>query len=296
MTELPDLEGLAIFAKVAECRSFADAAAQLRLSQATVSKAISRIELRLGARLITRNARRFGLTDAGQQLVDLAAHILARGEEAEDVARAQSRALRGLVRLAVPMSFGILRVAPLLPKFLSDFPEVTIDLHLSDARTDVIAESFHAAIRIGVEPGASLVAQRWFDIPRYLVGSPTYLDKYGRPKHPRDLAKHRCISYSLRLTTEVWRFTKNGKTASVWPSGPLRVNNGDAILPALIAGTGLGIQPDFFVRDALQSGLLERLLPDWSIPLGAVYWITPEGPTPKRVEVLGQFLNKSLAR
>ena len=294
---LPDLEALAIFAKVVECRSFAEAAEELMLSKATVSKAISRIESRLGARLIIRTARRFELTDAGRQLVGRATQILAEGEAAEDATQAQARTPRGLVRLAAPMSFGTLHVAPLLPEFLAAFPDISIDLHLSDAMTDVIGEGFDAAIRIAVQPGASLVVQRLCEMPRYLVGSPAYLDKHGRPKHPLHLAEHRCICYSYTRTAEVWRFTKGSKSASVRPSGPLRTNNGDAMMPALIAGTGLGILPEFFLREALDSNLLERLLSDWSIPLGAVYWVTPpEGPLPKRVEVLGNFLIEKLAQ
>jgi DNA-binding transcriptional LysR family regulator len=297
MARLPDLEGLAIFAKVAECRSFADAAAQLQLSKATVSKAVSRIESRLGARLIIRTARRFELTDAGQQLVGRAAHILAEGEAAEDVTQARARAPRGVVRLAAPMSFGTLQVAPLLPDFLAAFPEISVDLHLSDAMTDVIGEGFDAAIRIAVQPGASLFVQRLCEMPRYLVGSPAYLDKHGRPRHPLHLAEHPCICYSYTMTTEVWRFTKGSKSVSVRPSGPLRVNNGDAMMPALIAGTGLGILPEFFLREAIESNQLEQLLSDWSVPLGAVYWVTPpEGPVPKRVEVLGNYLIEKLAQ
>src|SRR5712675_126703 len=296
MAKLPDLEGLAIFAKVAECRSFADAAAELRLSKATVSKAVSRIESRLGARLIIRTARRFELTDAGRQLVGRAAHILAEGEAAEDVTRAQARTPRGLVRLAAPMSFGALQVAPLLPDFLAAFPEISIDLHLSDAMTDLIGEGFDAAIRIAVQPGASLVVQRLCEVPRYLVGSPAYLDKHGRPKHPLHLTEHRCIGYSYTMNTEIWRFTKGRKSASVRPSGPLRVNNGDAMMPAPIAGTGLGILPEFFLRDALAAGRLERLLADWSLPSGSVYWVTPPGGLrPKRVEVLADLLFERLA-
>src|SRR5258705_4901708 len=259
MAKLPDLEGLAIFARVAECRSFADAAAELRLSKATVSKAISRIESRLGARLIVRTARRFELTDAGRQLVGRAANILAEGEAAEDVTQAQARTPRGVVRLAAPVSFGVLHVAPLLPEFLAAFPEISVDLHLSDAMTDMLGEGFDAAIRIAVQPGASLVVQRLCEMPRYLVGSPAYLDKYGRPKHPLHLAQHRCICYSYTMTTEVWRFAKGIKSASVRPAGPLRVNNGDAMMPALIAGTGLGILPEFFLREALESNRLQRI-------------------------------------
>jgi DNA-binding transcriptional LysR family regulator len=295
MARLPDLEGLAIFAKVAECRSFADAAAELRLSKATVSKAVARIESRLGTRLIIRTARRFELTDAGRQLVDRATHILAEAEAAEQLTRAQARTPRGLVRLAAPMSFGTLRVAPLMPGFLTAFPEISIDLHLNDATTDVIGERFDAAIRIAVQPGASLAVQRLCEIPRYLVGSPAYLEKHGRPGHPLHLAEHRCIAYSYAVNSEVLRFTKGRKSASVRPSGPLRVNNGEAMMPALIAGTGLGILPEFLLREALEAHRLERLLPDWSIPLGAVYWVTPpERPLAKRVEVLRDYLIEKL--
>jgi len=297
MARLPDFEGLAIFAKVVESRSFAGAATELKLSKATVSKAVSRIEARLGTRLINRTSRRFALTDAGRQLTVRAAHILAEGEAAEDAALAQARVPRGLVRLAVPMSFGVLHVAPLLPEFLATYSEVSIDLHLSDAAVDLVGEGFDAAVRIAVLPDSSLIVRRLCDMPRYLVGSPAYLNKHGRPKHPLHLAQHRSIGYSYTARTETWRFTKDGKSATIRPSGPFRVNNGDAMMPALIAGTGLGILPEFILRDALATGRLERLLPDWSLPLGAVYWVTPPGgPRPKRVEVLGDFLFAKLSR
>src|SRR2546421_1257520 len=286
MARLPDFEGLAIFAKVVEIRSFAGAAGELKLSKATVSKAVSRIEARLGARLVNRTSRRFALTDAGRQLAGRAAHILAEGEAAEDSARAQATMPRGVVRLAAPMSFGLLHVAPLLPEFLASFPEVSVDLHLSDAQVDLIGEGFDAAIRIAVLPDSSLLVRRLCEMPRYLVGSPSYLNKHGRPKHPLHLAQHRCIGYSYAVAAETWRFTKDGKSATVRPSGPLRVNNGDAMMPALIAGTGLGILPEFIFREALAAGRLERLLPDWPLPSGAADWIArPRGPRPKRAEV-----------
>ncbi len=269
----------------------------MNLSKATVSKAVSRVAARLGTRLINRTTRRFALTDAGRQLAVRAANILAEGEAAEDAAVAQATVPRGLVRLAVPMSFGLLHVAPLLPEFLAMFPEVSIDLHLSDAMVDVIGESFDAAIRIAVLPGSTVVARRLCEMPRYVVGSPSYLNTHGRPKHPLHLAQHRCLSYSYSATTEVWHFTQGAKSTSVQPSGPLRVNNGDAMMPALIAGTGLGILPEFLVRDALAAKRLERILPDWSLLMGGVYWVTPPGePQPRRIEVLAGFLLEKLAR
>jgi len=296
MSELPDLEGLAIFAKVAEARSFAAAAAELKLSNATVSKAISRVEAKLKTRLINRTSRRIALTEAGRQLSARASHILAEGEAAEDEALARSSAVRGLVRLSAPMSFGVLHLAPLLPEFLAEYPEVSIDLHLSDATVDMIGDGFDAAIRIAVLPDSSFIARRLCRMARYLVGSPNYLLKHGRPTHPIHLAEHVCITYSHNAKSETWRFThKSGKSATVRPSGPLRVNNGDAMMPALLAGVGLGVLPEFILHDALEAGTLERLLADWSLPSGSVYWLTPPGGLrPKRIDVLGDFVAQSL--
>ena len=298
MSKLPDLEGLAIFAKVAEFQSFARAAAELNLSKPTVSKAVTRLEARLGTRLFNRTSRKLALSDAGRTLLTRAAAMLAEGEAAESETQSRSVSPRGLVRLTAPMSFGVLYLAPLLPEFFRLYPEVSIDLHLSDAQVDIIGEGYDAAIRIAALPDSSLQARRLCPVTLHLVGAPAYLKAHGRPKHPLQLGEHVGLNYSHAPGQEKpWQFRKQDEIASVRPQGPLRVNNGEAMLPALIAGTALAVLPDFIVREAVAKKQLEILLPDWSLPQSAVHWVTPPGgPRPRRIEVLAEFLAGRLRR
>ena len=296
MSKLPDFDGLAIFAKVVQTRSFVGAAEELRLSKATVSKAVSRIEKKFGTRLFNRTARRLALTEAGRELYDRAAHILTEGEAAENESIAHSAVPRGHVRLTAPISFGVLHIAPILPEFLALYPDVTIDLHLSDSHVDLVGEGYDAAIRIASLPDSSLIAKTLAPVSRHLVAAPSYLSKYGRPSHPLRLPEHRCIAY-ISTPGETWHFSNAaGETATVRPVGPFRVNNGDAMLPALTAGVGIGILPEFILREALTDGRLEIVLSEWTSSGGSVHWLTPPGGRrPKRVEVLGDFLQRMLS-
>lgn len=298
MSKLPDFEALAIFAKVVEMRSFAGAASELALSKATVSKAVTRLEARLGARLFNRTSRQLALTDAGQRLSQRAAQLLADGEAAENEALAQAVTPRGLVRLAVPMTFGVKRIAPLLPDFLTAYPEVAIDLHLSDAKVDLIGEGFDAGIRIGTLPDSSLLARRLCAMPRYTVAAPSYLKRHGTPTHPMHLGQHKCFGYTYLSTPGVWHFTNaKGEQASVRPSGALRVNNGEALLPALLAGLGIANLPEFIIGEAIATRKVEVILKDWKQPEGAVHLLMPPGgPRPARVEVLADFLAARLGQ
>ena len=191
MSKLPDFEGLAMFAKVAEERSFAAAARAMGVSVATVSRAVTRLEERLGGRLFNRTSRQLALTDYGHTLAERASKIYAEAEEAENVVREASSSPRGLVKLAAPLSFGARWVAPLLPEFFRRYPDIAVDLHLTDAHTDLIGDGFDAALRIAVLEDSSLVARLIAPVRRFVVASPAYIARYGPPQHPHDLGAHR---------------------------------------------------------------------------------------------------------
>ncbi len=174
------------------------------------------------------------------------------------------------------MSFGLREVAPILPEFFARCPEVSVDLHLSDATVDLIGDGFDAALRVGFLPDSSLVARRLCATPRFTVAAPSYLKRHGRPTHPAQLTEHACLGYAYLATPDVWRFSNAaGEEVAIRPAGPLRVNNGDALMPALLAGLGIGDLPEFIVKEALADGSLEIVLIDWLTPQGSLYLVTP---------------------
>ncbi|KQN29357.1 MULTISPECIES: LysR family transcriptional regulator [unclassified Sphingomonas] len=291
---LPDLEAWAIFASVVEHRSFSAAADAIGLSKATVSKAITRLEAHLGQSLFHRTSRRLALTEAGKPLAEHAARILAEARLAEESANDAASAPTGRVRLAAPMSFGITNVAPLLAEFLAAHPGIEVDLHLSDARVDIVAEGFDVALRIAELPDSSLRARRLCTIHAHIVAAPRYLAEHGTPTHPAQLGEHRLFGYSNVVGP--WRFQgPGGAEVSVRAQGPLTANSGEAILPALVAGLGIARLPAFIVGAALASGALVPILVDWApAPIG-LHLLTPPSPLrPARVEALIAFLTKRL--
>ncbi|RYD59264.1 MAG: LysR family transcriptional regulator [Sphingomonadales bacterium] len=296
--KLPDFEAWGIFAAVVEHRSFSAAADALSVSKATVSKAISRLEIRLGTTLFHRTSRRLTLTDSGRALSEHAQRILSEGEAAEEAAFESASAPAGLVRVAAPLTFGIRHLSPILAEFLIAHPGIKIDLRLSDAFVDIVGEGIDIALRIAELPDSSLRARRLGPVTAHVVGAPAYFDKSGRPRHPADLATHACFAYTNTANPDVWRFRKpGGEEAAVRIDGPIRTDSGDAMLHALRAGLGVAILPGFIVDEDIALGRLETVLTDWSLSSAALHLITPPGTLrPARVEALIEFLSDRLRR
>jgi DNA-binding transcriptional LysR family regulator len=295
---LPDFEAWAIFAKVAERGSFAGAAQALGLANPTVSKAIARLEARLGVALLSRTSRRLSLTEAGRSALARAGRILQEGEALEDEAAEQSDVARGLVRISAPLSFGTAYVGATLPEFLAAYPEITLDFALSDRRVDLVAEGFDLALRIAALEDSSLLARRLCTVRILLVAAPGYLDAHGRPSHPAQLQHHCALAYTGGTSRGVWRFA-HPQFGEETVEPPVRVwtDNADMLNPALLAGQGLALQPEFLVWRELREGRLEVAMPEWSVaPLG-LHLITPPSPLrPRRVQVLIDHFARALAK
>ncbi|MFC3692298.1 LysR family transcriptional regulator [Chenggangzhangella methanolivorans] len=298
---MPDFEGWAVFSRVAHLRSFSAAAAELNMSPATVSKALSRLENSLGAALIHRSTRTLSLTPVGLELVEQAASLLNAAEALDDVARSGSTQPRGLVRVSGPVSFGVLHIAPLLPSLFGLLPDVTVELQLDDGPTDLVASGVDIGVRIGWPRDSTLRARKLVDMRSFLVAAPDYLARRGAPAAPQDIAGHACLSYTPLSAAERWRLVgPSGVEVRVDAPAILTTNSGDAMLPMLHAGQAIAHMPEFMVQDDLRTGRLVKLLPDWTMATSALYLVTPSsGPRPARVsavlEHLAYHLPKRLA-
>lgn len=293
---LPDYEAWAIFAAVARRGSFTAAAQELNLSKPTISKAVTRLENSLGTVLFHRTSRKISLSTAGRSLLPHARQIAYDGEAAMEAARDTTHLLRGQVRMAAPVSYGLSHLAPVIADFMTRYPEIAVDVQLSDARIDLVDEGFDLAVRIAALPDSSLRAIRLRPMERYFVTSPAYIARRGKPDHPSELSTHDCFIYSNLPTPEIWHLTgPDGAKVSVQPKCRLRTNNGTLELASLIAGHGISNLPDFLCADDIKAQRLVTILDDWQFePIDLNIVMPPSPLRPARVNALIEHLRDNL--
>jgi DNA-binding transcriptional LysR family regulator len=238
------------------------------------------------------------LTDFGFTVAERASKIFAAAVETEAFAREASSRPRGLVKLTAPQSFGVRWIAPMLPEFFRRYPDIAVELHLTDVHIDLIGDGFDAALRIAILEESSLVARLITPVRRFLVASPTYIARYGRPQHPHDLVAHQCLSYLTRSKRDVWRFTHRttGEESLITPTGPLKGTSSEVLLPTVLEGLAITELPEFIATQYFPDGQLEPILIDWRMPEGGLYFVTPTARArPAKVSAVADFFVTELA-
>lgn len=269
------LSDVAVFVQVINSGSFTATADKLGLSKSVVSKYVSRLEDRLGARLLNRTTRRLSLTEVGRAFFERSARGLLEIEEAEaEVSRLQG-APRGELRISSPMSFGILHIAPKLPAFQALYPELTVDMVLDDRKVNLLDEGVDLAIRIGDLPDSTLVARRLGLCRHVVCGAPDYFTRHGIPKVPEDLVRHAVLVFRYQDSPNEWQFVgPDGSDRSVTLAYRLRMNNSLALREAALQGAGITLTPTFVVGADIRAGRLQAVLTDYmarEVPIHAVY-------------------------
>lgn len=277
------LTSMAIFVRVVELGGFATAAKEADISATMVAKHVNALEVRLGARLLNRTTRRQSLTEVGKVYYDRCKALLADVDAAESSVSAMRATPRGTLRITAPVSFGTRRLAPALAEFLQLYPEVNVDLSLSDRVADLIDEGFEAAIRIGNLQDSRLVARRLQPYRSLLCASPDYIRQQGQPKTPQDLAAHDCLAFSYSGLRGRWRLSRGTEEKTVNFTPRLLANNGEALRQAALAGLGILSQPEILLADDVRQKRLVRILPTWSLPARPMHviYVADRQATPK---------------
>lgn len=250
------------FAAVVDTESFTAAGVRLDMSKAVVSKYVGILEDHLGTRLLNRTTRRLSLTESGMAYYDRCVQILADVAEAEQAAAQLTAMPRGTLKVAMPVSFGTVRIAPLLTEYLRQYPAVKLDIALADRRIDLIEEGYDLAIRVGSLAESGLIARKLSSDHIVLCASPAYVKAHGAPRTPEDLRQHACLNYTYSSSGEEWAFGTPDARSAVRIDGPMRANNGDMLRIAACDGAGIIWQPRFIVEEDLRAGRLVQLLPD----------------------------------
>lgn len=291
MTNLDNLKRLAMFAAVAEHGSFTAAAEVLGLTKAAVSRQVGILEEHLGVQLLQRTTRQMSLTEAGQAVLSHAHRIVAEGTAVDDVVETQLTLPRGHVQVTAPLGLGQRFVAPALADFLDRNPEVTAELLLDDHPVDIVGRGIDIAVRAGRLTDSELKQRRLGPLAMVVCASPSYVARYGEPKHPEALTEHRWIAFTPLGKTPRLSFERGGETIRVRLRGQLSVNDGQALRDWIVRGVGISLLPKFWIEADLQAGRLRPLLRAWSLPKTAVYALHAHGnQPPRRVSALLQHL------
>ncbi len=272
---LSETSELRVFASVIAHGSFARAADEHQMTPSGVSKLIARLEERLGARLLQRTTRKLSLTEAGSTFHGRALRLLHDLSEAEAEVSADRLQPRGVLRLSAPVPFGTAHVSPLIPKMAKLFPELTIDVVLTDRFVDMVDEGFDLAIRLGALADSRLIVRRLCANRRILIASRHYLKKNGTPKRPADLTGHECLIFTALSNAREWRLVGKSENVTVPVDGRIVSNNGEVLFEAIKAGHGIGLGATFLVHEALRRGQVVRVLPAYEFERASVFAVYP---------------------
>jgi len=287
---MSDFDDILAFTRVVEMASYTKAARRLGISKSMVSRRVARLESKLGTRLLVRSTRGLTPTEAGRAFAGRAARALAELAEAEAAVAGDEREPSGGLRIAAPLSFGVMHLGPALAEFAQRYPRIAIETSFSDRFVDLVEHGFDAAIRIGVLKDSGLIGRKLSPIRALVAASPDYLRRHGHPATPRDLLTHRCLSYSGVGAEEQWRFRIAGRWQAVRPAGVFRADNGEVLRGAAAAGLGITALPSFILSPALESGALKPILTDFALPERGLYVLRHGGPPPLRLRLLIDFL------
>ena len=262
---MDNLNAITVFVRIGETRSFTLAARRIGITPSAASKSVSRLERELGVRLVNRTTRTVSLTSDGASFFIRCRQILADIEEAQIVLTRASTVPRGKLRVQIPVGFGRRVIVPALADFIARYPELIIDIELSDRGVDLAEEGLDAVVRIGDLPDSRLIARKLCETYFVTCAAPEYLRRHGEPKTPDDLEKHRCLTYVSPQTGHVtnWRFTHKGKHFSKTINGILNMNSVESILDVAVAGAGIITLSNFVVADAIRAGKLKLILRDY---------------------------------
>ncbi|MBW9115700.1 LysR family transcriptional regulator [Rhizobium cauense] len=251
-----------VFLRVVEAGSFSEAARLLRMTPSTISKLIARLEGRLGVRLLERSTRRLSLTAEGQIYYERGKSLLSEFDEVERELSLGAASTGGTVRVNASVAFGVLGLEPLLPDFWGAYPNIVVDLSLSDEIVDLYLDRTDVAFRVGSLPDSSMMARRIGSARRKIVAAPAYLEKHGIPVSVDDLTRHNCLGFNFRRSAPVWPLKESGRIVDRAVNGSLLANNGETVRRLAIAGVGLARMGDYHARDDLAAGRLVEVLAD----------------------------------